>query len=584
MGMYYSQNPLFGLLRSPNTPNDLSQFNPPPGWGQFPEKILGVPSPQPTTIDAKSSQVAIDTSWRINYDRSLRMTIGMSPIVVLFRGDSSSLTFTWTNGVWVPNSSEGQTALTQQFDNAGNGTGFTYVNENDETEQYDMNGRLLSISNRAGLTQTLQYTQDPATLITLLSSVTDSFGHTLSFKYDSSGRLVGATDPNGGSYTYAYAGNNLNSVTYPDGNTRQYVYENQYFTTALSGIIDENGSRFATWNYDSYGNAVSSEHAGGVEKYTFSFPDPASTSATNALGSTETFGVQVVDNYANVGSITQTCGTNCTRISSNTFDANGNVASHTDFNGNVTTYSSDLTRDLETSRTEAYGTAQARTITTQWHPTFRLPTVITEPGRTTTLDYDTSGNLRSKTVAANGNSRIWTYTYNTSGQVLTATGPRTDVNDVTTYTYDTQGNLYTITNALGQVTTLTNYDANGRVGLITDPNGATTALSYSPRGWLTSKTVTAGSIVQNTTYGYDNAGQLLQVTLPDNSTVSYTYDPAHRLTKIQDSLGDSINYTLDLMDNRTSETVKDPNGTLTRQVTRIFDTVNRLQQVTGAAQ
>ena len=36
-------------------------------------------------------------------------------------------------------------------------------------------------------------------------------------------------------------------------------------------------------------------------------------------------------------------------------------------------YTFDATRNLETSRTEANGTPSARTITTQWHPTLRLP-------------------------------------------------------------------------------------------------------------------------------------------------------------------------------------------------------------------
>ena len=131
---------------------------------------------------------------------------------------------------------------------------------------------------------------------------------------------------------------------------------------------------------------------------------------------------------------------------------------------------------------------------------------------------------------------------------------------------------------------MSNYDGNGRVGLITAPNGATQALTYTPRGWVASRTVTAGSIVQTTTYTYDNAGQLTQVTQPDNSTINYTYDSAHRLTGIKDNLGNSVNYTLDLMDNRIAESINDPNGVLTKQVNRVFDALNRLQQVTGAAQ
>lgn len=47
-----------------------------------------------------------------------------------------------------------------------------------------------------------------------------------------------------------------------------------------------------------------------------------------------------------------------------TYDTNGFRSSRTDFKGNVTNYVHD-SRGLETSRTEAYGTAQARTITRQ---------------------------------------------------------------------------------------------------------------------------------------------------------------------------------------------------------------------------
>jgi YD repeat-containing protein len=350
-----------------------------------------------------------------------------------------------------------------------------------------------------------------------------------------------------------------------------------------------------SWNYDCVGRATSNQLAGGLRQTTLTYGTPDSTGAytttlIDTLGNpaspqtnTHHFGFNVINNVSKIVSIDQPCS-ECRSIATYGYDANGNVISATDFNGNVTTFQYDTARNLETSRTEASGTSKARTITTQWHATYRLPTQITEPGRTTTFNYDTNGNLLSKTISAGGSNRTWSYAYNANGQILTATGPRTDVTDVTNYAYDSYGNLASITNAVGQITTLSNYDANGRVGLITDPNGATTAFTYAPRGWLTNKVVTAGAIVQSTTYSYDNAGQLTQVTLPDNSTVSYTYDAAHRLIKTQDSLGNSINYTLDLWGNRMSEAVTDPNGVLTRQVSRIFDAVNRLQQVTGAAQ
>ncbi|MEF8720156.1 MAG: RHS repeat domain-containing protein [Candidatus Accumulibacter necessarius] len=45
-----------------------------------------------------------------------------------------------------------------------------------------------------------------------------------------------------------------------------------------------------------------------------------------------------------------------------TYDDNGNLASRTDFNGRLTTYTYELSRNLETRRVEASGQAEARTI------------------------------------------------------------------------------------------------------------------------------------------------------------------------------------------------------------------------------
>lgn len=69
-----------------------------------------------------------------------------------------------------------------------------------------------------------------------------------------------------------------------------------------------------------------------------------------------------------------------------------------------------------------------------------------------------------------------------------------------------------------------------------------------------------------------------------SNRTKYTYDVAHRLTQISDSVDDSINYTLDPMGNRTLEQVRDPGGNLSRQISRAYDALNRLQTVTGALQ
>ena len=75
------------------------------------------------------------------------------------------------------------------------------------------------------------------------------------------------------------------------------------------------------------------------------------------------------------GAPTALCGA---MTSSLEYDYNNQVSRRTDNEGNVTTYTHN-TRGLEESRTEAFGTADARTITTQWHPALTLPTTITRP-------------------------------------------------------------------------------------------------------------------------------------------------------------------------------------------------------------
>ena len=454
---------------------------------------------------------------------------------------------------------------------------------------------MLSIALRTGQTYTLAYMASGP-----LATVTDAFGGSLTFTYDASGRLGGFVAPGNRVYVYGYdAAGRLTSVTYPDNTVRTYHYENIGFRHALTGITDENGNRFATWGYDGSGRANSSQHAGGAEAVTLyygsysSTANEGSTGVTDAFGTARTYYYQVVGGVARIKRATDIAGN---VIAS--FDANGNVASRTDVNRNQTIYAYDLARNLEISRTEAYGTALARTITTQWHPVLRLPVKIVAPSgvgggsEVTDFAYDAQGNLLQKTISAGGRTRQWNMTYNAIGQVLTVDGPRTDVNDVTTYAYydatdpciGCRGNVKTTANAAGHVTTFDAYDVDGQPTRITDPNGVVTMLSYDVRGRLRTRSVNAGNASAETTaFEYDNAGQLVRVTMPDGSFLRYQYDAAHRLTEIADGLGNVIQYTLDAMGNRIKEDVFDPADRLVRTQRRIYDALNRLYNDIGAA-
>ena len=660
-------------------------------------------------------------NWRLFYERTIRalLTNPLTPVAAL-RPDGKVLYFTNNGGAFTATADTAD-SLTRLTDGGGQTIGFKLVTSAaEETEIYDASGKLTSISDRSGLTQTLAYDSAGRLL-----SVTDPFGRQLTFSYNSNSRIATATVPGGAIYQYAYdTAGNPTSVTYPGGAIRQYHYNEQahinptpepltwtratvtvchtpscspafndtayvsgndalaactlaasqafWFTAtsfggarggpltgecyyndsfnntqptlgtwsvvsgcvqgtypnqtlsggnpgcpvdlpnALTGITDENGSRFATYTYDHVGQAVATEHAGGAGQAAVAYA-AASSNVTDALGTVRTIGYQKFFGAVKPTSTAKPAesGTgNATEERS--YDANGNLASLTDFVGNRTNYTYDLARNLQTSRTEGLTSAggvtpQTRTIATEWDANFRLPQRIAEPLRITTNVYDPDGTqcgargaLCSRsgqaTTDANGSQgfsatatgapQIWTYTYNANGSVLTVNGPRTDVADITTYTYyanddadlGKRGNVASIANAAGHTTNITAYNAHGQPLTIVDPNGLTTANTYDERQRL--KTRTVGS--ELTTYDYDDAGQLTKVTLPDGSFLSYSYDAAHRLTGMQDNGGNHIAYTLDAMGNRTQEQVFDPASALVQTRSRVYSNLNHLFQELGA--
>jgi YD repeat-containing protein len=609
------------------------------GNGQFPlrvERAYNSGSIVSTVWGAK---------WRGVYDRSISHTPS-AVYAVLSRPDGKQLRFRQIAATWVSDADVLGSLV--RLANIRNITlGWKYTNESDEIENYDASGKLTSIVNRQGLTTTLNYDAQSR-----LTTVTDSFGRVLNFTYDAANRVVTTTDSNAGIYQYAYDANNiLTSITYPGGAIRTYLYGEIANTSGatlpnhLTGIIDENGVHFAKYQYDAQGRVILTEHAGGVERYAFSYDatgtkvaDPLNTLATGRTFEFQTL-LRVQRNMSVAGIPCTSCGSPI-----QTYDTNGNVSGRTDWNGNRTCHAYDLTRNLETVRGEGLGNAACpanlgawapvantaqRKITTQWHPTFRLPTVIAEPLRKTTYLYNGDGGascgfkadgttlvpgvLCSKTIqgttdttgaqgvnaAASGNPRVWTYTHNQNGSVLTMTAPPVQtaggpVNPVTTYTYHAnnatcpttapgssaigcRGQIASVSNALGQTTQISAYNAHGQPLTVIDPNGLVTTMSYDARMRLTSRNVGG----ETTTYAYDGVGQLTKVTLPDASALEYQYDAAHRLTEIR--MRDSSNaligkttYTLDAMGNRTAEQIKDPADVVLQARTRVYNNLNRL--------
>jgi len=573
------------------------------GTGSVPLRLTRYYNSNNTVTDSRWG-----SHWRGDYEGRIELyaTPTYSSAHVI-RPNGKVLFFNLNGTLWASDADVND-QLEQLTDSVGNFTGWRYTQTSDTVEDYDVNGKLVSITPRGGLTQTLSYgipsalggDDDPDTL----DIVTGPFGRTLIFTYDVNKRVDTMTDPDGEVYHYAYdVDNNLSTVTYPDltpldlsdNPFRIYHYEDANFPHALTGITNEKNDRFATWTYDAQGRAISSEHAGGVEHSTLDYTDIDDLSdprviVSNPLGKDTTYHVTTLFGVRKVTQVEGHASTNCVAANQNyTYDTNGNIKTVTDWENNLTEYAYN-TRNLEISRFEAKGTPQQRRIQTGWHATYRVPTRIDVKDNNNNLikrtryGYDSLGRLRSitETDMASAKERITRYTYNSQNLLISIDGPRTNVTDVTTLTYDALGNLTEVKTPLIPPSKITQHDASGRPETLEDPNGLISHLAYDPRGRLESRTVDGHA----TLFGYDPAGNLTSLTQPNGLVLTYIYDEARRLKEIHDNTTPTPNkiiYTLDAAGNRTETKTFDPTGTLTRMQTREFDELSRLIKYTGGA-
>jgi len=575
----------------------------------------------------------IGAHWRHSFDRSLEYLSGATTsIATVFRPDGLQVVFTLQNGQWIADPDVAD-RLTEQTDLSGNLIGWIYFGATARSQEaYDANGNLLSITDINGQVTTLAYSSaststSVAPSAGLLLTVTDPRGRSLSFTYNAQGNVATVTQPDGGVLSYAYDTNgNLVTVTYPDTKTRQYVYNESSLTGgtnlphALTGDIDETGTRFTSIGYNSQGQATMSALPDGIDLTKVVYNSNSTTVVTYPTGAQATLSFVVPHGSMHASTVSAPCGTGCGQPNAAaTFDSNGYVASTTDFNGNVTALTHDANGLLD-RQVDASGSADQRTTNTAWDTALRVPlsrTVLDANGNTvadTAWVYNTRGQplarcdidptqAGSYACAASGTVpagvRRWTYTYCDAvdgthcplvGLRLSATGPRTDLTQTTTYRYymdsvatgcgtpsgacHQPGDLYQVTDPMGHVTTIVSYDGDGRITRLTDANGVNTDLTYTPRGWLASRSIGGAT----TTLGYTPYGAVASITDPDNVTTIFTYDAAHRLTDITDAQGNRLRYTLDAAGNKTQEQVLTAAGTVMRSLSRSY---NALGQVTA---
>jgi RHS repeat-associated protein len=414
----------------------------------------------------------------------------------------------------------------------------------------------------------------------------------------------------------------LKSATTTDIATSQVLRKFEYtynsdiglpaqLTSIRDGRLNASGAfDYATFSYGTQTTstgtgkpiATSTEHAGGVDKFTASMDASGNVTVFNPLGRQTTFGITRLNGRLQITGAQGAAGTDVAATSaaaSYTPPAGspvGYVYSRTERNGSVTNYTRDA-RGLALTVTENATGTSPRTTTYTWHSTLRLPLTKVTEGLKEEYAYTTDG-LRtsySQTDQKVGSptynqKRTWTYGYTTlaSGlKVLTSVdGPglvANGITDLTSFTYTASGELATATDPNGLVTTVLARNDQGQPTQIQQADKYVWTFTYDRMGRvLTSAFTPPGQTPAPATFSYDIVGQLTSYTDSLGQVWTFTYSDARRLLKTVSPSGDTATFTYDAAGNVTKTEYSNGAGPVKFWEQTQFDALSRLLKTIGA--
>ena len=258
-------------------------------------------------------------------------------------------------------------------------------------------------------------------------------------------------------------------------------------------------------------------------------------------------------------------------ISSATYQDNGNYP-HTVTNacGNVTTYTYDISRGLQTAIEDANGSevnysynslndylesvmSENSTVNYAYETNGALKEIIAAGGTKYNFTYDSFGRQDTISVAGQvlsditylnnytnlvsrfdyGNGVYKTYTYDDLDRLISES---INGEQHRTYLYDKRGNLAQTNELLREVTTKYNYDLIGRIIGIDITDGQKLNYAYDSYNRLLATKWSLEDIVLKTEYEYgnsnipgQNAGLIYGIKLDDINAIGYTYDMLGRI-------------------------------------------------------
>jgi RHS repeat-associated protein len=416
------------------------------------------------------------------------------------------------------------TAITTEFDRADKAIAITDPNGGRWTQSWDERGLLAEQTTPLGAKSRYEYDpygqliaftnpRDARTQLSFdaqgnLAAITDALGHPTRFAHDAVGNVIGKLGPLGHKTLYRYdAKSRLTEARLPSGASIQCSYDAE---DNLVRYLDENGAETRLEYYGQGEIAKRIQPDGHVVQYHYDTEERL-IGVTNQRG--ETY-----------------------RLNR---DALGRVVEEVDYWGQGRQYRYDAGGYLDSS-TDPLG----RTIEYTTDPLGRILKKALPNGFAETFAYDGNGNLIE---TANPHGKI-SRQFDAEGRLT----QEVQGDFIIENAYDANGNRVSRKTSLGNMIAYS-YDAldqveavrineeapiqiqrnsDGQIVLEKLSSEVRRKFGYSPEGFLTEQTVTAGeSPLFATQYEYDHAGNLTQRSDSQYGTDQYTYDPMGRITE-----------------------------------------------------
>jgi RHS repeat-associated protein len=509
------------------------------------------------------------------------------------RGDGPSRTITYHTWPYVghllfgytgfiptdPGSSLGYDAsnyLSYFQDPNGSGTSMT---------REPITGRITSLTHppdKYGIQSTVYYVYTDPLNPYYLDHVTDELSHTTTYQRDSAHRII--------------------EIDYPDGGYETFTYNS--FNEVLTHRLTSGGTE--SWIYDT--SAKKQSYTNADHKITYYYYGPSNI-LDRISGIKDPAGFETDFEYNSRGEVTkttypadQTTGLRYTVI--NGYNSYGSLISRTDELNHLTQYGRDDYQRI-TKVTDALNNFSTRSYLPWGKSSSYLTTsdfvfVAASPSGKQVYNYCDNEFRKKQVTQAPGTSdqAISYFTYDAVGNQATAKTPQNNqtiygydqrnrlisvarpLSQTTTYDYDQAGNKIKETRPDTQYRTWDTFDAMNRVKHTTGFLGDPTSYVYDFAGNMTQMTDSKGAIYL---FGYDSMNRKNGATYPTDAggvvrTESWSYDANGNLYQYTNPGGQIDTYTYDNR-NRQIESAWNVNGP---DITTTYDAASRVTSVSTA--